>query len=292
MKRFLRFRLRTLFVVVALVAGVLGYVMHGYRQGLRQQEAVEAIYEMQYRGNWILYDLKFASQTKSVTDWGRDKRLSTPWANYQDPIVLINFGIKHSQMEPEHFQKLLNAIRELSRLKHFEVDGEGEFVPELFNLATSTNLSSLRLSSMKLADEHLDQIAELDGLEYLSLANNEVSGSGLKSLARLTGLKRLHLGRNKITDQGIEHLAELTELETLDLSENPVSVTGLLTLKELSLLKTLSISTESISIADASKLSDLPGLEWLELRGKPIDETLRGQMEQQLPGVKVVYYEF
>jgi hypothetical protein len=67
----------------------------------------------------------------------------------------------------------------------------------------------------RVTDEHLRELAKLEGLKTLYLNQTQVTGDGLAALARFPALRELHVKESQLTTDGIRHLQQLQQLEKI-----------------------------------------------------------------------------
>jgi hypothetical protein len=79
----------------------------------------------------------------------------------------------------------------------------------------------------EIADDDLESIAHLTGLEELYLSGTRLTDAALRGIHRLSNLKRIYLYQTVITDLGLVHLARLPGLKGLTSSGNSITDEGL-----------------------------------------------------------------
>ncbi len=219
--RYLRFSLRGLIVVVLIIGGSLGWVVHRARV---QREAVAAI---EKAGGTVVYEgdsgrpiylpRKPASELRALS-W-LVKRVGV---DYFDGVVRVALTGKDSAAA-------LSYIGDLPHLK------------------------SLFLDVPNLTDADLVNLKGLHELELLSL-NDKVSDAGMKHLKGLSGLGKLYLGRTRISDAGLAELEPLGSLGKLSLAETDVSDAGLAHLKKPAGLRHLDLHRTRVTDAGVRDL--------------------------------------
>ena len=211
-RRFLRFSMRGMIVVVLVIGGWLGWVV---RSAQIQREAVAAI---ENAGGAVSYD------------WGRISGsipAGGPWA----PEWLVNLiGV-------DYFGHVTEA---LINQNSTVTDGV------IAKVGCLTQLHDLFLHSTCVSDAGLSHLKGLTNLEWLDLGKTQITDAGLVHLRGLANLTELRLGGTQVTDAGLRHLKGLTKLSQLDLSETQVTDAGLRELKRT--LPNLKIGLDSIHI--------------------------------------------
>jgi len=113
---------------------------------------------------------------------------------------------------------------------------------------------NVSLSGIKAADQLLDHVKVLSGLESLEFAGTNINDNSLEKIKGLTSLKSLNLASTKVGNKGLEHLRGLTRLTELSLFGTQVNDEGLEQLKALSELRTVIVNEARVTSAGASIL--------------------------------------
>ena len=203
-RRWLRFSLKTLLIVILLVGGLLGWIAKEMAQAERQRRAVEAI---EKAGGYPFYDYQ----------WPREEAMKGG-----------SFGI--GEGHPPGPQWLTNLAGQdiISDVVAIIGPDDGRFNDkDLEHLKGMINLEFLSFSRTQITDNGLEQLSGLSNLLYLSLNEAQVTDAGVKHLKGLTKLERLRLSDTEITDAGVEHLKGLTRLKYLDLESTHVTNEGI-----------------------------------------------------------------
>ncbi len=198
MRRFTRFSLRTLLILIGVIAVLLAVQVN---RAQRQRETVEWIKEN--RGS-VVYDWEFI-EGPSGTKY--KKNAKPPAAEWLRSLV-----------GDEYFQGVVFVVFS---------DYESPIVlNDLTPLANLTNLEELYLPSTQVTD--LTPLANLTNLEILNLSHNPITD--LSPLANLTNLETLSLINIQATDP--TPLANLTNLEWLSLDGTPITDAQILQLQQ------------------------------------------------------------
>ena len=226
-RKYLRFNLRGLVVLVFLTGAGLGWAVHSARV---QRNAVAAI---QGAGGSVLYD------------WQRDianpgKRWVPKWLVDRVGVDYFGHVIQVTLFERASDAELLH-VGNLSRLEHLSLFGPAVTDTGLANLKELTRLRTLNLQGTNVTDVGLEHLSGLTGLQRLYLHNTRVTGSGLVHLRRLTDLQVLNLNNSPVDDTGLKCLANATCLRELCLLGTRVTDAGLEHLGGLHNLKVLDV---------------------------------------------------
>lgn len=188
-RRWYRFSLRTLLVVILLLSVLLGWFALKLRQAERQRRAVEAIRKA---GGTVFYDYQFHEESGTTT------------------------GVRESPVPA--------WLRELIGEDFFaSVAGVGFHDPEwsasdsrpttvddadavLEHVAGLTGVVCLRLYANQVTDVGMEHLRGLTRLRYLDLSYTQVTDAGLEHLKGLTELGLLQLHGTDVTEEGSEEL--------------------------------------------------------------------------------------
>jgi hypothetical protein len=245
-RRWLRFGLRTLLMLVTILCVLLGWFMHGV------QKQRKAAARLEKHGAIFDYFPAFAMQ---------------PWSNYC----------------PGPMRARLNALlpsNDWKRLTGVDI-GSPDFRDEdLEILRDLPYLDDLRLTNTSLTDAGLSRLAsiEAENLRLLDLSHTEITDAGLAELSHLKGLGWLFLGGNGITDAGLKHVAKLADLEYLSLDDTRVTDAGIAHLRSLQKLDELSLDRTSVTGDCLEDLAATGSLRILDLR----ETEVRGEGLAQL----------
>jgi hypothetical protein len=172
-RRILRFSLSTLVVVVLVIGGWLGWIVHSARI---QHDAVAAIYRLE---GTVRYD------------WERKDGRNVPngrprWPKWLVDRLNIDFFGHVTQVRVVASHQLSDA--DLIRISHL------------------SGLEELDLHRSPVTDARLAHLERLTGLQSLILFHTDVSDAGMAHLKRLTRLKSLSIEDTKVTDAGVLEL--------------------------------------------------------------------------------------
>jgi Leucine Rich repeat len=219
-RRFLRFRIRGLLVLV-LVIGAGLWVVHE----ARIQRA--AVTEIEKAGGMVKYDWRWRE--------GDELPGGKPWA----PKWLVNL------MGVDYFGHVTAAWL-VSPVT--PADAALPHVGRLFQL------QELYVYSESVSDAGIANLKGLASLSDLWLTRTKVPDAALAHLKGLTKLTRLHLGETQVTDRGLAHLHGMTNLHYLDLRYAPITDAGLTHLKGLKELSELHVAWTQVTDAGLQEL--------------------------------------
>lgn len=247
-RRFLRFSLRGLLLLVLLVSVWLGWQVN---RAHKQRRAVLRIQEL---GGEAWFDYQMQPDPNGTAGTVYPERRS-PWPKWIRNLIgdeyfgdVVSVGLYKTSAEDADIELLadLPRINRLS-LGYTRVTDRGmqriaEILPQLV---------SLDLQNTSVTDGAMPFIGQLRQLESLGLWNTNVTDAGAAHLARLTRMRNLildgtqitdvsliHLRSMKgfdewlglccagITDQGLVHLAHLTKAKSINLLHSRVTKQG------------------------------------------------------------------
>jgi hypothetical protein len=193
-RRWFRFRLRTLLIMVTLLSIPLGWVGWELDQRRRENEAITWVEGM--GGDVYFY---FPNDERSWWEKTKDEWFGARVQN-------VRFDTNVSDLSP---------LAELKNLK--ELDLNNFHVSDLSALAELKNVKELYLSGTQASD--LSPLAELEDLTTLYLNSTQVCDLSL--LTELTNLRVLYLAGTQASD--LSPLVELKNLEWLGLTHTLVT---------------------------------------------------------------------
>ncbi len=255
-RRWLRFSLRTLLVVMTVLCVWLGFKVNAAR---RQKEAVDAILKA---GGFVNYDYELApvksgkqddfpiyvSASPPAPEWMR-KYLGDEY--FQDVIGVRFANRTISESDLAQLAKLPELIWVYVFNTRVVANSTGisrSIVDvDLVPLKHLSRLRSLVLTDTDIDGSGLADIARLKQFSRLRLQHSNIGDAGMEQIGKMTALKSLFLANNRITDASLEHLQNLTNLETLDLGNTGISDRGLQFLKGLKELGTLSLEGSRVT---------------------------------------------
>jgi len=210
-RRWLRFSLRTFFLLVTVLCVSLGLYM---KQKRDQQFAVKTILDWNGKVRFD-YEPSDRERAERALQAVHAANLGSP------PPVFVD----RPPPGPVWLRRLLGdhffadvVVVELPYLKEKSVDLE--------ILSNLTNVKRLRIGAIKDIDDQLKHLERLQNLEVLGLGFSNVTDRGLQHVARLRNLKTLSLCYTQVTDTGLLHLSSLRELEHLEIQHTNVTDAG------------------------------------------------------------------
>jgi internalin A len=251
-RKYLRFSMRGLIVLVLVIAAGLGWVVRSARI---QREAVVAIIGV---GGLVRYDWEgsIANGSPAAQSWAPRWIVDLIGFDYFGQVTAVVLSPSSKATDAAIVQ-----VGRLSHLKLLKLNGSSLSDAGLAHLKGLTNLSVLDLSDMHVSDAGLAYLNRLTKLSELDLGDTQVTDVGLAHLNGLTNLFDVNLGGTQVTDAGLAHLKGLTNLSVLRLNGTQVSDAGLAHLKGLTKLSFLRVSDTLVTGAGMKELKQaLPSL--------------------------------
>lgn len=231
-RRFFRYSLRTLFVVVTVFCVWMGMIAKAARD---QRLAVEAIQEAGgtvYYQHQVSVDRVSPSLSYSV--------LQPSWPGFDPPGP----AWLRKLIGDEYFFSVWNIILNGPKINDRDVAA----------VKRLTKLEILSLKSTNVTDAGLVHLTELTNLQFLCLFKSQFTDAGLEHLKRLTNLQTLDLGSTRVSDTGLENLKGLTNLRELKLENTKITDAGLESVKRLANLQVLHLNETQVTAEGVAKL--------------------------------------
>jgi Leucine Rich repeat len=273
-RRYLRFSVRGLIVVVLLVGCWLGWIV---RIAHIQQAAVAAIRKA---SGSVSYDWEF--RDGKIIRGGKPRAprwlVDLAGIDYFGHVTKVSYFLKGLDVAPANTSTVsqvdaamarLNGFSELSQLELRLTDVTDAGLAHLKGL---TKLSYLDLSFTRVTDAGLVHLKRLTNLAEVCLDHTRVTDSGLSHLNGLANVSKLGLNGTRITDAGLVHLKDLTNISALDLSGTLVTDAGLLHLKRLTNLSKLDLERTQVTDAGLVHLKGLTKLAVLCLSNSQVTD--------------------
>jgi hypothetical protein len=240
--RWLRFGLRTLFVLVLAIGVGLGWFAAKLRRARLQRNAAIAVVSL---NGTVDYGKNFRLES-----WGRlplgPPPTSHAWLRKRfgddlfDSVTGVVFfrqaGVTDADMA------LLDAFPDLEGLHISKAP-----VADLSHLAHLRSLQRVMLSEIPISDASLTSIASLPKLTHVNLSRTRIGDAGLAILGTMPQLRSLDLQWTRVTDAGLIHLSGLNRIEWLQLDCTEITDSGLDHLRGLLSLKYLSIAATRVT---------------------------------------------
>jgi len=266
-----RYKLRTLLIVVTLLAVSCGVVMERAR---RQAKAVKRLNSL---GITTLYDFEADSDGNRIPN---RQSLVPQW-------LLSRVGV--------------DAFHNVTVLRSAHVNGPVNKTPDdstrntareiCVYLPAFRRLKVLWLRDMRVGDEILDAICDQQGLErLLLLPAPDVTDAGVRKLHHLR-LREIAISYSKMTDSSLKVFGAMKQLEGLHLQGHTFTDDGVVELGHLHQLKGLSLGLGDSEITDSAlaSLSGLTNLESIDLQRTRVTDQGIAKLSAAAPKLRDVF---
>ena len=276
-RRFLRFSVRGLIVLVLVIGCWLGWIVRSARI---QREAVAAL---ERESVWVEYDSEWESgrSTQGQKPAPRGWLVSLLGIDYFSEVTAVGINLRSTPSDLT-FVHIGNLTR-LQRLSCFEPVSDAEVA----HLKGLTSLSYLYVGGSQISDAGLAHLKSLTSLKSLSIGNTRVSNAGLARLRALTKLSSLDLSSTGLTDAGLAQLAGMANLSELWLYNTRDSDVGLAHLSGMTKLSGVNLHRTRVSDAGLTHLKGLAGLRKLYVNDTRVTEAGVKELEQALPNLTI-----
>jgi hypothetical protein len=212
-RRRLRFSLRTLLLLVVVIAVPMGWKVNR----VRNQRLVVA--EIERLNGHVYYDY----HRRAFNNGGNPQLPGPDWlrdllgVDYFADVVHINVN------GPQVTNETLALLSSLTHLQALGVESDRITDSGVAMVARSKELISLTLGSKSITVASIDHLQGLANLEFLRCSGSQVDDSWIEHIVRLKSLHTLILNDTSVTDEGLAGLARLTNLDGLFFEDMPIT---------------------------------------------------------------------
>jgi Leucine-rich repeat (LRR) protein len=277
-----QFSLRSLLVLVVVVAIPCSWLAVEMKKATEQREAVEAIAKL---GGVEGYDWQFDKDGHHLPNTGPPE---PTW-------LLIWLGddffaaVVSAQFTDRPITDIdLAQLRGFKHLRTLDLDRTNITDAGLEHIARLPQLQKLGLEFTQVTEVGLAHIAKLPQLKWLDLNGTKVTDAGLEHLKGLSKLQGLGLDGTKVTNTGLRHIAEMTRLQELWLTDTKVTDEGLAHIAGMTQLETLALDGTNITDSGLAHLDRLAQLQWLRLEGTQVTDEGVKKLKHALPKCRIV----
>lgn len=279
-RRWLRFSLRTFFLLLTLFAVWLGVMTHRARE---QGNAVSVINSL---GGTVQYDYEFEA------DWNFLPHAKPPGPKWLRGVIGPDFGTNvvivnywRNGTPGIATDKDLSVLLSLPRLRDLRLGSSPAITDDgLKNIGRLSRLESLDLSDTGITDDGLAHLSHSGRLSYLFLVRCGIDGSGLRHLRHLP-LKHLNLNWTRLVDANLGHVGEMKSLESLTMQDTPITDNGLAQIAGLKDLWELHIHNTAVTGDGLSHLESLTKLRELQVPTTNVSKEDFAKLKQAIPGL-------
>ena len=230
-RRRLRFllSLRVLMVVVLILGGWLGWIVH------RARVLREVVAAVERSGGFVILDTDLGASPPA--------KRPPPWA----PRWVVDrlgaeyfYTVDYAGIGETGTDEVAGQVARLGRIYSVHFNGTGLTDAGLARLR-GLDFQILGLRRTKVTDAGLAHLEGISQLEALDLAKTSVGDAGMAHVGRLPGIKYLVLEETRVTDLGLDRLGPLKDLIYLDLEHTAVGDRGVARLASLTGLDELNL---------------------------------------------------
>jgi hypothetical protein len=279
-----QFSIRSLLVLVLVVAIPCSWVAVEMKEAREQQAAVEEIKKL---GGQVQFDYEVRQSGNPLLPPSAPP--GPTWLGgllgeyfFATVVDVSYFGSSVSDAGLEDL-KGLTQLQGLG-LNHTPVTDAG-----LKHLNGLTRLQCLDLTGTHITGAGFGHLKGMTQLQELYLDETQVTDAGLGHLKGMTQLQTLALGRTQVTDAGLEHLKGLTRLQLLQLESTPVNDAGLEHLKALTQLQDLHLRSTHVTDAGLEHLKGLTQLRTLGLMDTQVTDRGVKRLQKALPKCQIFH---
>ncbi|WDI44496.1 hypothetical protein [Bremerella sp. P1] len=256
-RRWLRFGLRGLMVLVLLLSLPMGWIARDVYRSQREDEVVAAV---EKAGGFASYDYQ------QLNLWNEVPHPPGPW------ILRKLFG--------DHIHAYVDYVTLM------EPDEVNTLIPMLANCH---RLEYLELHEAVLSDQSVETIAQMPKLRELALIGTSITVDQMRQLSQAPAMKSITLEGPTASDDYVELLPLFSSLEDVALSQTTVTDRGMQSLGQLSDLKSVSIEQAPAVTNDGfAALANCPQLSDIWADGTKVDEGCIDTLKK-LPELDDVY---
>ncbi len=223
-RRFFRYSLRTLMLVVTVFCVWLGWQV----QKARNQQYVISIVVAE--NGLIAYQhglIEYQGGTDRMRKLSKDGPPGSTWLRR---LIGNEYFFRVSRVEV-HGERIddtfLAAIKRLADIRGLSVGGPSLTDEGVKHISKMNRLEALNVSGRRVTDQGLLYLKDLKSLGHLGLVNTRITDKGLVHLRSFRVLTTLNLNGTPVTDKGLKHIEPLTNLLMLDLGNTRCSQEGI-----------------------------------------------------------------
>ena len=251
-RRWFRFSLRSLLLLVVLVAIPLGWKVNR----VRNQRMVVAEIEKLHGQMYYDYQRNFIGGSTSAAPPGPNWLRDILGVDYFADVVHVNVS------GPQVTDKTLARLLSLPHLQLLGVDSDEITDSEVALVARSKELIGFNLKAKTITVAGIDHLQGLPTLQYLRLYGSEVNDSWVEHIAKLKSLETLALNDTRITTEGLAGLAIMTKLDGLFFEDMPITDASLDQLHRMSNLTRIGLHQTQVTKDGIARLKHaLPNCE-------------------------------
>ena len=323
-----RVRLRTLFMLVTVVAIVSGVAVDQTKRAIFQAKNIRLLRDS---GAKVLFEFEVVPNRNGGSLRRYLRRKYGP--DYVDSVHSVHTSITNLNDDGERIDEptaaggdVVLAASQLPSIRKLRLVGQRNHVVmtdgDMIRLANLKDLEHLEIRLFGPSDSGLEHLRTLTQLKYLDISGVSTTEKGLAHLGRLTDLQTLRIGtmpntswetnvvvlsdasastlgkfprlktlegvEYRLTDSGIRDLSKCTQLDEVDLSRNDISDAGATCLGRMAGLRRLILSGTRVGDETTAAFHRLVNLEVLSLAGTDVTDKT-ATVISNLPKLRELY---
>lgn len=264
-RRWLRFSLRGLLIVVFLLAVPLAWLGAKINTGRRETAYAAAVWKAggqarfdynAYAGSCIAMQPKGPWLLRAVLGKNIFSRIClVDLSGVEDVGGLVGGLEKLSQLDTltlpagPQSDELIDSVARLSRLQELTLNGSEVTPLQMRRLLACDSLGHLELRGASAADEILAELAHAEHLSSVSVISGTTTDDGMKSLSEIKSLYFLEIrDLPAVTNQGFQYLAKSPSLELARIRGTQITEACVGDLTPMANLKMLEISPGTLNL--------------------------------------------
>ncbi len=251
----LRVSVRALMILVLLLGGVLGWVVH---LASVQRDAISAI---RLGGGHVRYNWQLKRLPNGNVQFNPKGQPKAPkWL--LDSLGHDYFGhVEYVEVGQRNTDAVMKQVGQLDQVRQIR-------------FLAGINLAPVAKAGLEaLPNAGLSRFRGLFGLMTTDLSAPQINGANFKYLKNMTRLEFFKLPQNcSVTDADLTYLSELTALSQFEVHDSRITDAGVASLKGMTGMKSLTLSGTQVSGAGLSNLGSMNELKFLDLSGTAVDD--------------------
>ncbi len=264
-RRWFRFGIRTLIVLITIVAAFFGLFLV---PTMKQRAALEKINEYSGEVSFaIFYDYYKRPVPQGYSHWNIKAELPGPkflhrWLGedaFRTPVLI---GTNYAGADDKSFYTDLNQIQSWEDISF---DGTRCNDAMISELTGQPHLETLRVNDTQITDRGCTAIGKLVSLRKLHADKNKITDVGLAELGSLRNLEELFLGSCQFDGSGFEHFENPLSLKRLDIDRSVLSDESGKWIGRFKNLETLYLYKTQVTDKWLANVGGLPNVTWFNL---------------------------
>jgi hypothetical protein len=278
--RLIQYSLRTVFIIVALIGGLVALACAVWSEGARQATIVDSITAA--KGQVFYWGAgPFEAESARTSTWKRplahifgDRRFGEVCAIIFDSNVTADSiqlagkltsvrGITLSGVQVT--TDIAQRLAEVDHLTNLSLAECSFNAQAILDLSRSNHIEVLVITASKLGSPTTMAICQMKSLRELDLSFSTIDADAWTSFANNVPLRSLRLVNTNADDIAAKQIAKIRTLRSLNVSDTSISYDGLLLLRALPSLQWLCVSRLGLNDEDKSRLhSQMPNCKIVE----------------------------